>query len=73
MPFIFSKVSQSFRQSGEDYAVKCEAWREPGHTDGLLAECYSVPCHLRWGLSSLHGRMDSDGLLNCLCLQDLLL
>ena len=28
--------------------------------DKQLAECFSVPHHPCWGLSSLHGRMDSD-------------
>lgn len=73
MAFIFSKVSQSFRQSCEDYSVSVRTWVSWGHTDRLLWQHFSLSCDLRSGLSSLHRWMHLDGLLKYLCLPDIVL
>lgn len=61
MAFIFSKVSQSFRQDCENCWVSVRMWVSWGHTGRLLAKHSSLSCHPRWGLSSLHRCMNPMG------------
>lgn len=61
MAFIFSKVSQSFRQNCENCWVSVRMWVSWGHTGRLLAKHSSLSCHPCWGLSSLHRCMNLVG------------